>query len=97
MIDNTFDCLSVKVSASHSAFAPRGALLYYHLRWILPLINFIFDVVYTYGTTGNGTGRVVGIEDGSGIQEISYDEMGNISRNVRTLQCRLTTANMFSP
>ncbi len=42
------------------------------------------DVAYTYGTTGNGIGRIAEIEDGSGVQEISYDEMGSISRNVRT-------------
>jgi hypothetical protein len=33
------------------------------------------DVTYIYGTSGDETGRVTDIQDGSGRQQISYDEM----------------------
>ena len=42
------------------------------------------DVTYTYGTSGNAAGRVVRIQDGSGIQTVDYDCMGNMTENVRT-------------
>jgi len=47
------------------------------------------SVRYTYGnreaTGQNGLGRVVLMEDATGAQSYSYDEMGNIVKNIRTI------------
>ena len=43
------------------------------------------NAAYTYGTSGNDIGRVVLITDGSGAYECSYDAMGNVAHEVRTI------------
>ena len=41
------------------------------------------DVRYTYGTSSNEAGRVMKIESGTVVEEIRYDDMGNISKRNR--------------
>jgi len=55
-------------------------------------INYPFntynDVRYTYGETGddyNRAGRIILQEDATGMQEFWYDELGNITKNERTI------------
>ena len=43
------------------------------------------DVEYTYGTSGNETGRLVHIVDGSGSYECFYDALGNVIEDIRTI------------
>ena len=43
------------------------------------------DVTYKYGTTGNDIGRPVFITDGSGSYECHYDELGNVTEEIRTI------------
>ena len=43
------------------------------------------SVTYTYGTSGTGRGRPIRIEDGTGIRELSYDALGNVTGEVRTM------------
>ena len=43
------------------------------------------DVEYTYGTSGNETGRLVHIVDGSGSYECLYDALGNVTEDIRTI------------
>ena len=43
------------------------------------------DVEYTYGTSGNETGRLVHIVDGSGSYECFYDALGNVTEDIRTI------------
>ena len=43
------------------------------------------DVTYTYGTSGTETGRPVRIVDGSGMYECTYDKLGNVTDETRTI------------
>ena len=46
------------------------------------------NVVYTYGEAGaddNGAGRIVLQEDATGAQEFSYNPLGAVSKNIRTI------------
>ena len=43
------------------------------------------DVTYEYGTEGTSAGLPVRILDGSGVQTLEYDEMGNVSKSVRVM------------
>ena len=43
------------------------------------------DVTYTYGTSGNDIGRPVRITDGSGSYECTYDKLGNVTDETRTI------------
>ena len=43
------------------------------------------DVTYTYGTSGNETGRPVRIVDGGGTYECRYDALGNVVDEIRTI------------
>ena len=43
------------------------------------------DVEYTYGTSGDETGRLVHVVDGSGSYECLYDALGNVIREQRTI------------
>ena len=43
------------------------------------------NVTYTYGTGGTSQGRLVRIEDGTGIRELEYDALGNVTGEVRTI------------
>ena len=43
------------------------------------------SVTYTYGTTGTGRGRIVGIEDGTGTRTLTYDALGNVVSETRVV------------
>ena len=43
------------------------------------------DVTYTYGTSGTETGRPVRVVDGSGMYECTYDKLGNVTDETRTI------------
>ena len=43
------------------------------------------DVTYEYGTSGNDIGRPVRITDGSGSYECTYDKLGNVTDETRTI------------
>ena len=43
------------------------------------------DVSYSYGNSGNETGRIIRVVDGSGRLECSYDALGNVSYEIRTI------------
>ena len=43
------------------------------------------DVIYTYGTDGEKTGRLISVVDGSGSVDYNYDALGNIIDETRTI------------
>lgn len=43
------------------------------------------DETYSYGTSGTETGRPIRIEDGSGVYKCSYDALGNVVDETRTI------------
>ena len=43
------------------------------------------DVIYTYGTDGEKTGRLISVVDGSGSVGYNYDALGNIIDETRTI------------
>ena len=43
------------------------------------------NVTYTYGTVGTERGRPVLVEDGTGRRELTYDALGNVISEVRTI------------
>ena len=45
----------------------------------------IANVEYRYGATGNQTGRLIWQKDATGIQEFEYGNMGELTKNVRTV------------
>ena len=42
-------------------------------------------MTYTYGADGPNRGRLVRIEDGTGVRELSYDALGNVRSEIRTV------------
>ncbi|MCR4815971.1 MAG: hypothetical protein K5842_02150 [Bacteroidales bacterium] len=58
---------------------------YYRLtrkRYSLVVQN---NVTYTYGSFGRDAGQIIRVVDGSGVQELEYDEMGRVAKSVRRL------------
>ena len=55
------------------------------------------SVYYTYGATTDlnktSIGRITRIRDGSGYQELYYDKMGNVSKNIRTFALPYNTVS----
>ena len=43
------------------------------------------NVIYTYGNSGTETGRLIQVEDGTGIRNFEYDALGNIIRESRMI------------
>ena len=68
---------------------PLGSIIYkYHYHRLTDKLypaNGSNDVHYTYGLSGRDKGLVTEVTDGSGRQRMEYDEMGRVSKNVRTL------------
>ncbi|MCR5192893.1 MAG: hypothetical protein K6D59_06280 [Bacteroidales bacterium] len=49
------------------------------------------NVTYTYGINGPNRGRPVSIEDGTGVRVLSYDALGNVTNEERTIVLPGTT------
>ena len=43
------------------------------------------NVTYTYGTSGTSKGRPIHINDGTGSHELTYDALGNVIGETRTI------------
>ena len=43
------------------------------------------NVTYTYGTSGTSKGRPIHISDGTGSHELTYDALGNVTAETRTI------------
>ena len=68
---------------------PLGTIFYDYLyeRLVRKRYSNIVEnnVTYSYGTSGTGRGRPVRIEDGTGERWLSYDALGNVISEVRTV------------
>ena len=95
LVTNTYDNASNLISMNRASV---GAITFqYHYNRLVSRTmpgssgNDLYDVVYTYGTPGdgkNGAGRIVTIDQGQGfkVDNFTYDELGQRSSEFSTVQ-----------
>ena len=95
LVINTYDKASNLISMERGSLGPI-AFAYSYNRLTSRTMpgssgNDLYDVVYTYGTPGdgkNGAGRIVTIDQGQGfkVDNFTYDELGQRSSEFATVQ-----------
>jgi len=95
LVINTYDKASNLISMERGSLGPI-AFTYSYNRLTSRTMpgssgNDLYDVVYTYGTPGdgkNGAGRIVTIDQGQGfkVDNFTYDELGQRSSEFATVQ-----------
>jgi len=80
--------LAAKINANLAALNQK--ILYSYTADRLDRVDYPKSpaVVYTYGSAqgapSNGANRLISIADGSGVEQLSYDKLGNVVKQVKT-------------